>query len=52
MNIITNYDIDEVFKNIKIKKPISFNNRKILNIYYEKQNYLLFQSPLMYLPFQ
>ena len=37
MNIITNYDIDEVFKNIKIKKPISFNNRKILNIYYEKQ---------------
>ena len=51
MNIITSYDINEVYKNVKVKKPIKFNNKIILNIFDSSQNNLLFQSPLMYLPY-
>ena len=50
MNIITSYNLDEVFNKIKIKKPIKFNNKLILNLYDEYQEYLLFQTPTMYLP--
>ena len=51
MNIITSYDINEVYSRIKIKKPIKFNNKIILNLYDEYQDCLLFQSPTMYLPY-
>ena len=51
MNIITNYNIDNIFNKIKIKKPIYFNNKIILNLYYEKNEYILFQTPIMYLPY-
>ena len=50
MNIITNYDIDEVFKNIKIKKPISFNNRKYL-IFIRKTKLFIISISSMYLPY-
>ena len=50
MNIITSYNIDEVFNNIKIKKPINFNNKYILNLYDTNDEHLLFQTPIMYLP--
>ena len=50
MNIITSYNIDEVFDNIKIKKPINFNNKYILNLYDKNDEHLLFQTPIMYLP--
>jgi len=51
MNIITSYDINEVYTRIKVKKPIRFNNKIILNIYDIAQENLLFQSPVMYLPY-
>ena len=51
MNIITSYDINEVYSRIKVKKPIKFNNKIILNIYDNIQENLLFQSPVMYLPY-
>ena len=50
MNIITSYNIDEVFSNIKIKKPIQFNNKILLNLYDKNEEHLLFQTPIMYLP--
>ena len=50
MNIITSYNIDEVFNNIKIKKPINFNNKYILNLYDSNNEHLLFQTPIMYIP--
>ena len=51
MNIITKYNIDNIFSKIKIKKPIYFNNKTILNIHYGNQNCLLLQTPIMYLPY-
>ena len=51
MNIITSYDINEVYSRIKVKKPIKFNNKIILNIYDNIQENLFFQSPVMYLPY-
>ncbi len=51
MNIITSFNINEVFSRIKIKKPIKFNNKIILNLYDGYQDCLLFQSPIMYLPY-
>ena len=51
MNIIINYNIDDILSKIKIKKPIYFNNKIILNLYYEKNEYILFQTPIMYLPY-
>ena len=51
MNIITKYNIDNIFSKIKIKKPICFNNKTILNIHYGNQNCLLLQTPIMYLPY-
>jgi hypothetical protein len=50
MNIITSYNIDDVFKNIKIKKPVNFNNKSILNLYNNKDEPIIFQSPVLYLP--
>ena len=51
MNIITSYDINDVYSQIKVKKPVKFNNKIILNIYDNLQESLLFQSPVMYLPY-